>query len=91
MGQRDHFSSKGKRLKSAAGIIRQDRANFHKLGLRDSEDQGDPRFGDIQRRAWLGRVVSERLSSSAARRILDGNRLVEVTVKMGEVTVRLLD
>ena len=41
LGSNDHFNSSGKRLTSVAAIIRQDRANFHKLGLRDIEDQND--------------------------------------------------
>ena len=49
----DHFSSKGKRLESAAAIIRQDRANYHKFKLRDLEDGEDVFFASADNRALL--------------------------------------
>ena len=44
LSAKDHFNSSGGRLDSAAAIIRQDRANFHKFGRRDAEDELDYSF-----------------------------------------------
>jgi hypothetical protein len=38
LSEADHFNSNGERLRSAAAIIRQDRANFHRFGRRDPDD-----------------------------------------------------
>src|SRR3984957_18842556 len=35
LSEADHFNSNGQRLTSAAAIIRQDRANYHRYGIRD--------------------------------------------------------
>lgn len=50
LSSEDHFNSDGSRLKSAADIIRQDRANYHKFKIRDAEDQGDSFFDDVDSR-----------------------------------------
>ena len=44
LSERDHFNSDGQRLTTAAAIIRQDRANFHRFGLRDAGDENDDFF-----------------------------------------------
>ena len=46
LSERDHFNSSGQRLTTAAAIIRQDRANFHRFGLRDPGDEDDTFFAD---------------------------------------------
>ena len=46
LSEADHFNSKGQRLTSAAAIIRQDRANFHRYGIKDPQDEGDTFFAD---------------------------------------------
>jgi hypothetical protein len=38
-------------LTSAAAIIRQDRANFQRFGIRDPEDEDDPFLSAALRRA----------------------------------------
>src|SRR2546430_17195594 len=44
LSEADHFNSSGDRLRTAAGIIRQDRANFHRFGRRDQADENDSFF-----------------------------------------------
>lgn len=51
LSETDHFNSSGQRLTSAAAIIRQDRANFHRFGIKDPEDEGDAFFADEGNRA----------------------------------------
>src|SRR3984885_5074198 len=57
LSEADHFNSNGQRLTSAAAIIRQDRANFHRFGIRDPEDQDDTFFADEGNRAALERML----------------------------------
>jgi hypothetical protein len=44
LSERDHFNSSGERLATASAIIRQNRANFHRFGLRNSGDEDDTFF-----------------------------------------------
>ena len=54
----DHVSSTGQRLTSAAAIIQQDRANYHRFGKRDTEDEGDPIFADPEVRAGIAAAIA---------------------------------
>lgn len=75
----DHFNSNGERLTSPAAIIRQDRANFHKFGIRDPEDESDSYFSDMGNRAALERLLERGHTSSAARRaIVNGTPMVHI-------------
>jgi hypothetical protein len=65
----DHFNSRGQRLTTAAAIIRQNRANFHRFGIRSPEDQDDPFFGTSETALPLSKCLSEvkqTLASSTA-------------------------
>ena len=53
LGSQDYFNSSGARLSTFAQVLQQDRANFHRFGLRDASDQGDPIFADRQARAAI--------------------------------------
>ncbi len=80
----DHFNSSGERLTSPAAIIRQDRANFHKFGIRDPEDEGDRYFSDMANRALMERLLERgRTSGSARRAIVNGTPLIRVDVYDG--------
>lgn len=75
----DHFNSNGERLTSPAAIIRQDRANFHKFGIRDPEDEGDSYFSDKGNRAALERLLERGHTAPAARRaIVNGTPMVHI-------------
>jgi hypothetical protein len=77
----DHFNSSGARLTSPAVIIRQDRANFHKFGVRDLEDEPDGYFQSAGNRELLQRLLDAgRTTPSAYRRIVDGQPLIRVSV-----------
>ena len=58
LSERDHFNSAGQRLTTAAAIIRQDRANFHRFGLRDPGDEDDKFFADEGNRGALKGCLS---------------------------------
>lgn len=44
LGPEDRVNSRGVALQNAAAIVRQDRANYHKFGIRHAKDQPDPWF-----------------------------------------------
>lgn len=81
LGANDHFNSSGGRLSSPALIIRQDRANFHKFGLRDAEDQDDSFFQSASNRELLQQLLDRgRTTPSAYRMIVNGQPLIRVNV-----------
>jgi hypothetical protein len=81
LSARDHFNSNGVRLTSAAAIIRQDRANYYRFGLRDPEDEGDRYFADEANRATLERMLERgRAAPGVLRRIVDDAVLIRVDI-----------
>ena len=96
LSERDHFNSEGQRLTSAAAIIRQDRANVHRFGVKDAEDQDDIFFADINNRAALEGLIERGTSDPAAiRRVVNGTVLVRVDIYQGSrdpfVNVTVMD
>ena len=86
----------GQRLTTAAAIIRQDRANFHRFGLRDLSDEDDKFFADEGNRAALeGLLEHGRAEPGVISRIVNGTPLVRVEVWRGDagpfVVVTLID
>lgn len=80
----DHFNSNGERLTSAAAIIRQDRANFHRFGIRDPEDEDDPFFANQDNRAALEQMLERgRADPGVIERIVNGTPLIRVEVHRG--------
>jgi hypothetical protein len=81
LSERDHLNSSGERLTSAAAIIRQDRANFHKLGKRDPGDESDRFFADANNRELLEQLLNRGTSRPAAlRAIINGTPTVTVSI-----------
>ncbi|HHI82467.1 MAG TPA: hypothetical protein ENJ99_04875, partial [Rhizobiales bacterium] len=81
LGTDDHFNSRGQRLDNAAAIIRQDRANFHRFGIRDDEDQGDSYFASKANRARLERMLRRgRATRSVLRQIVNGTPMIRVRI-----------
>jgi hypothetical protein len=95
LSQQDHFNSNGQRLTSAAAIIRQDRANFHRYGIRDPGDEDDNFFGDMGNRNALESMLERgRSTSGVISQIVYGTPLIRVEVWRGPygpyVTVTIL-
>ncbi|MCO5146348.1 MAG: hypothetical protein M9895_09245 [Aquamicrobium sp.] len=88
----DHHASDGYPLDTAAQMVRQDRANFHKFGVRDPEDDGDPWFRSASSRARFEQMLnrSGAISSAARRAIANGQPLIEVDVYRNSVRVRVI-
>ncbi len=53
LGPQDHVNSSGARLTDFGAILQQDRANYHRFGRAEAEDQFDPIFGNAQQRARI--------------------------------------
>jgi hypothetical protein len=81
LSEADHFNSNGQRLTSAAAIIRQDRANFHRFGRGDPGDEGDRFFASIDNRAALERMLERgRASPGAISAIVNRTPLIRVDI-----------
>ena len=77
----DHYNSNGERLTSAAAIIRQDRANFHKFGIQDDQDETDSYFDNVDNRAVLEQMLNDGNSDPGVlRRIVDTNVMIHVDI-----------
>ena len=88
LGPSDHFNSNGVRLTTVAAIIRQDRATFHRFGIRDPEDEWDSFFSDADNRARLESLIAGGTTSSATRSaIVNGQPLIHVDIYDGYVNV----
>lgn len=81
LSARDHFNSRGARLTQPWQIIRQDRANYHRFGLRDGADEPDSFFVSAENRAAAERMLRQGfIDPQAARAILNGEVLVLVEI-----------
>jgi hypothetical protein len=77
----DHYNSNGVRLLTAAGIIRQDRANYYEFGKRDPEDQPDAFFSSVANRARLEEMLLHgTISPATNNEIVNGTPLIVVKV-----------
>ena len=56
IGPNDFYNSSGTRLRDFCAIIQQDRANYHRFGIRDQADEWDPFFD--------ARVARNRISQT---------------------------
>jgi hypothetical protein len=84
LSERDHFNSRGQRLMTAAAIIRQDRANYHRFGLKDQDDESDEFFATIGNRSALERLLEYgRAEPGVISSIVNETPLVRVEVWRG--------
>ncbi len=81
LSRADHYNSQGERLTSAAAIIRQDRANFHKFGIQDDQDESDNYFDNVNNRAVLERMLNDGDSDAGVlSRIVNSNVMIHVDI-----------
>jgi hypothetical protein len=91
LSERDHYNSNGQRLRSAAAIIRQDRANFYVYGVRDGEDEPDPYFSSKSNRARLEEMLENgRATPDAIDRIVNGTPLIRVEIYATGIEVTII-
>lgn len=53
IGVEDHYNSSGTRLTTFAALLAQDRANYHRFGIRHTHDGDDPVFSQRAMRAQI--------------------------------------
>jgi len=88
IGERDHFRSNGKRLKKAADVLQQDRANYHRYYIRDAKDGYDNFFNKRKNRNKLRRLLKNGyITPQLAHKIVTGNPLVKVDVYSNHIKV----
>lgn len=89
---KDHHNSSGVTLHTIAGILRQDRANYHKFYRRDAGDTRDDFFSSKRNRAIYERILQRSNISRVVRSaILYGEPRIMVTIyDSNYVTIELL-
>lgn len=87
IGPQDLYNSNGARLAEPWQVLRQDRANYHRFGIRDRTDQGDPWFADGDSRADLERMLRQEgaIHAGSGPAIVAGGVSVYVTVYPGRI------
>jgi len=81
LSEQDHFNSNGVRLTTAAGIIRQDRANYYEFGKRDPDDSPDAFFASVANRALLEQMLLHgTISAATNNEIVNHTPLIVVKV-----------
>lgn len=84
IGQDDLYNSSNARLTQPWQVIRQDRANVHRFGIRQPGDDTDSFFASARNRELAERMISHgRIERSAARRLLQGDVRIEVQIWRG--------
>lgn len=84
IGEDDLYNSNGQRLMEPWQIIRQDRANFHKFGIRQPGDEGDSFFDSASNRAAAERMIRNGTMTREARELLlRGDAIINVKVFEG--------
>lgn len=58
IGPEDMQSSTGTPLASVAAMLQQDRANYHRFGIRQYHDSGDPFFTTTEARAHMAELYA---------------------------------
>jgi len=73
----DKVASDGYKLKDAASIIRQDRANVHKFGKADPGDQVDAIFVDPKAREKIAAMIERgKMEADVAQEIVGGTPVI---------------
>jgi hypothetical protein len=92
LSDNDHYASDGYRLDTAAQVVRQDRANWHKFGRGDAEDDDDPWFGTADARARYETLLNKSgaIDQATRKAILNGEPVIEVQVYRNSVKVDIL-
>jgi hypothetical protein len=90
LGSDDHFNSAGRRLTSAAAVLRQDRVNFHG-GLGDPADEDDSFFDSKANRERMERLLENgALPRAVENAIVNGQPTVLIRIGARSMTVKLL-
>ncbi|MGB3814304.1 MAG: hypothetical protein WA950_13880 [Shinella sp.] len=84
IGQDDLYNSSNERLTQPWQVIRQDRANVHRFGVRQPGDDIDGFFASARNRELAERMIRDgEIGGSAARKLLDGDVRIHVDIWRG--------
>ena len=88
----DKQASDGYPLDTAAQMVRQDRANFHKFHNSDPNDENDVWFRSNDSRSRLERMLGQggAMSSGVRRAIINNEPLIQVDVYRNHVEVTII-
>ena len=88
LGNADHYNSRGARLTEPWQVIRQDRANFHRFGIRDPGDEYDSFFAIAANRNRMEQMILRGyIDANAGWRVVNEN--VWITVEIYQNSVRV--
>jgi hypothetical protein len=91
LSSRDHYNSRGHRLRRMIDILHQDRANYYKGGG-DSEDTGDGLFGTLEARREMDQmyIVPEGVDLQKLRRaVIGGTPLLRIEPDFSQNSLRV--
>lgn len=80
IGPEDMRNSRGVRLTTLGAILQQDRANWHRFGIRHREDEGDRLFGDRAVRARIPDLYRRGPGEDLIERIVTGGDTLGILV-----------
>jgi hypothetical protein len=81
IAQEDLYNSNGDRLTQPWQVIRQDRANYHKFGIRQDGDENDSYFASEANRAKAEAMLAQgKISRGDGQRILRGDTTIHVMI-----------
>jgi hypothetical protein len=84
LSDQDHFNSRGQRLATAAQVIRRDRINHHRSGLKDAGDEDESFFEDKDNRAEIEQLLERgRTQPDVLSQIVSGTPHVQITIFEG--------
>ncbi len=84
IGQDDLYNSSNERLTQPWQVIRQDRANVHRFGVRQPGDDLDGFFASPRNRELAERMIrSGQINGQAARLLLNGDVQIHVEIWRG--------
>ena len=88
---KDHYNKRGNKLTKVADILQQDRANFWKYNIRDSEDTADNYFFTKENRFKIRRMLQNGyISGDTAYQIINGTPLIKVKIRGSSLYVSLV-
>ncbi len=84
IGEEDLYNSNGEALTEPWQVIRQDRANYHRYGVRQPGDEGDSFFASAKNREKAERMLEYgTIENRAARALLRGGSVINVQIFRG--------
>lgn len=90
ISQNDKYASDGYPLRDAGSILRQDRANYHRFGLRDPGDERDATFRSSAARERIPAMLDRgNTDQSILRRIVRGTPSICVDIYRRSIDVFL--